>query len=169
MYIYKHIKKFLLESFPIILLYILAFSSFEGIKEIQNIALFSFSLQMIIIYIYVLKFQDYLGYGHIFVAGIINDVVIGTPLGVTSLTYLVLCFFTSYIRNVTLRSKMTTEWFTFIPAIFFSNLIFFVIVYNFSNLSFYYIELLRNSFFTFLFFPIFYFFFKNHQSRFKED
>jgi rod shape-determining protein MreD len=147
----------------------MSFNSFEGIKEVPNFQLLSFNLQMIIIYFYILKYPDYLGIGHIFLAGIINDVVIGTPLGASSLSYLVMCFFTSYIRNVTLRSKMTAEWFTFIPAIFFSNLIFFIIINNFSNLSFYYVELLRNSFFTFLFFPIFYFIFKKHQMRFKED
>ena len=121
MYTFKKIINILLGSFPIILLYILSFNSFEGLKEFENIILFSFNLQMIIIYIYVLKFQEYIGFGHIFLAGLINDVVIGTPLGTSSLTYLMLCFFTSYIRNVTLRSKMTTDWFTFIPAIFFSN------------------------------------------------
>ena len=165
----KYIKNKFLRSLPLILLYFLSFNGFENIKEFPNIILFSFNLHMIIIYFYILKYPDYLGIGHIFLAGIINDVVIGTPLGASSLSYLVMCFFTSYIRNVTLRSKMTAEWFTFIPAIFFSNLIFFIIINNFSNLSFYYVELLRNSFFTFLFFPVFYFLFVNYQKQFKND
>ena len=169
MHTFKNIINILLGSFPIILLYILSFNSFEGLKEFENIILVSFNLQMIIIYIYVLKFQEYIGFGHIFLAGLINDVVIGTPLGTSSLTYLMLCFFTSYIRNVTLRSKMTTDWFTFIPAIFFSNLIYFIIINNFSHLSFYYIELLRSSFFTFLFFPIFYYLFSHYQKQFRND
>lgn len=165
----KYMKEVCLKSLPTLLLYFLSFSSFEGIKSLPNSSLFSFNLQMIIIYFYILKYPDYLGIGHIFLAGLINDVVIGTPLGVSSLSYLIMCFVTSYIRNVTLRSKMTAEWFTFIPAIFFSNSIFFIITNNFSNLSFYYVEILRNSFFTFLFFPIFYYLFKRHQLRFKED
>ncbi len=169
MYTFKYLKEIFLKSFPIILLYFLSFSSFEGLKEFPNFALFSFNFHMIIIYFYILKYPDYLGIGHIFLAGLINDVVIGTPLGASSLSYLIMCFFTTYIRNVTLRAKMTAEWFTFIPAIFFSNLVFFIIINNFSNLSFYYVELLRNSFFTFLFFPFFYFLFKRHQMRFKED
>ena len=168
MYTFRSIKESSLKLLPIILLYFLSFNSFEGAKAVPNFALFSFNLHMIIIYFYVLKHPEYLGIGHIFLAGLINDVVIGTPLGVSSLSYLVMCLVTSYIRNVTLRSKMTAEWFTFIPAIFFSNLTFFIIVNNFSNLSFYYVEVLRNSFFTFLFFPIFYFLFKKHQMRFKE-
>ena len=169
MFNFRFIKDNFLKSLPVILLYFLSFSTLEGIKSLPNFSLFSFNLQMIIIYFYILKYPEYLGIGHIFVAGIINDVVIGSPLGLSSLSYLVMCFITSYIRNVTLRSKMTAEWFTFIPAIFFSNLIFFVIVNNFSDLSFYYVELLRNSFFTFLFFPFFYYLFKQHQLRFKVD
>ena len=169
MYTLKYFKEISLKSLPLIILYFMSFNSFEEIKSVQNFHLFSFNLQMIIIYFYVLKYPDYLGIGHIFLAGLIQDVVIGTPLGASSLSYLVMCFVTSYIRNVTLRPQMAAEWFTFIPAIFFSNLIFFIIINNFSHLSFYYVELLRNSFFTFLFFPIFYFLFKKHQTRFKED
>jgi len=169
MFTFKYIKEVLLKSLPIIFLYYLAFNSFEGIKSLPNFSLFSFNLQMIVIYFYVLKHPGYLGIGHVFLAGIINDVVIGTPLGASSLSYLVMCFVTSYIRNVTLRPKMSAEWFTFIPAIFFSNFVFFIIINNFSKLSFYYIEFLRNSFFTFLFFPIFYYILKQFQSRFKED
>ena len=167
MFQFKLIKEKILSSLPVLALYILAFNSFEGLKEIENFVLFSFSLQMIIIYI--LKFPDYLGLGHIFLAGMINDVVLGTPLGTSSLSYLMLSFFTSYIKNVTIRSRMTTDWFTFVPAIFLSNLIYFVIINNFSNLSFYYVEILRNSFFTFLFFPIFYYLFSSYQRRFKKD
>jgi len=164
-----NIKTKLLRFLPIILLYFLSFNSFEGIKELPNFSLLSFNLQMIIVYFYILKYPENLGTGHIFLAGIINDVVIGTPLGASSLSYLIMCFFTTYVRNVTLRPKMSAEWFTFIPAIFFSNLVFFIIINNFSNLSFYYVELLRNSFFTFLFFPFFYYIFKKFQMILKEE
>jgi len=153
------IKKLLLKFFPIFLLYILAFSTFSELTKIQDISIFAFDAQMILIYFYVLKSPEELGNGHIFLAGIINDIVSGMPLGVSSLSYLTLSFFTTYIRNATLRSRMTAEWFTFVPALFLSNLIYFIIINNFSHLSFYYVELLQNSFFTFLFFPIFYFFF----------
>ena len=169
MYSFKYLREAIARSLPVIILYFVSFSSFESMNNFPNVTLFSFNLHMIIIYFYILKYPDYLGTGHIFLAGLVNDVVVGIPLGTSSLSFLILCFFSSYIRNVTLRSKMTAEWFTFIPAIFFSNLIYFVIINNFSNLSFYYVELLRNSFFTFLFFPIFYYLLKFHQRRFKED
>ena len=168
MFTLKQIKELIFQSFPIVLLYFFSFNSFEGVKGLESLYFLSFNLQMIIIYVYVLKYPDYLGLGHIFLAGIINDVVLGVPLGTSSLSYLMMCFFTTYIRNVTLRPQMTTEWFSFIPAIFFSNLIYFIIVNNFSNLSFYYVELLRNSFFTFLFFPLFYYIFTSYQKQFKD-
>jgi hypothetical protein len=91
------------------------------------------------------------------------------PLGATSLSYLTLSLFTSYIRNATLRPLMTAEWFTFIPALFFSNLVFLLIINNFSNVSFYYIELLQNTFFTFLFFPLFYYVFTYYQKLISKD
>ena len=151
--------QFLVKNIPVLILYTLCFSSFDGIKEFPDLLIFTFNLQMIIIYFYILKFPNFLGNGHIFVAGIINDVVIGIPLGTSSLSYLVLSFFSSYIRNATLRPKMRAEWITFIPALLSANLVYFIIINNFSHLTFYYIELLRSTFFTFLFFPFFYYFF----------
>ena len=161
----NRVKYILSNNIAIVMLYVVSLGAFESLKEIPDVNIFSFNLQMIIIYFYILKFPESLGLGHIFLAGIINDVVIGTPLGTSSLSYLILSFFTNYMKQVTLRSKMTSEWITFIPALFFSNLIFFIIINNFSHLSFYYIELLQNTFFTFLFFPIFYFFFNSIQTK----
>ena len=153
MYYFRAIKEKIFTSLPIIFLYFFSFFHFQT-PEVGKINFFSFNFSMILIYYYVLKFPANLGFGNIFLAGIINDTVIGTPLGTTSLSYLTLSFFTSYIRNATLRSVLSVEWFTFIPALFFSNLVYLVIINNFSNVSFYYIELLQNTFFTFLFFPI---------------
>jgi len=162
MYYFKIIKDKFLISLPIILLYFFSFYHFQ-IPEVGKINFFSFNFQMILIYFYVLKFPENLGYGNIFVAGIINDTVLGISLGTTSLSYLSLSLVTSYVRNATLRSRMTSEWFAFIPALFFSNLVFLIIINNFSNVSFYYLELLQNTFFTFLFFPIFYYIFSQYQ------
>jgi cell shape-determining protein MreD len=161
--------QFLVKNIPVLILYTLCFSSFDGIKEFPDLLIFTFNLQMIIIYFYILKFPNFLGNGHIFVAGIINDVVIGIPLGTSSLSYLVLSFFSSYIRNATLRPKMRAEWITFIPALLSANLVYFIIINNFSHLTFYYIELLRSTFFTFLFFPFFYYFFYYLQTRVLKD
>ena len=165
MKILNNLKFFFINNLIVVIFYTLSFNTFAGIKEFPNLLIFTFNLQMIIVYFYVLKFPSNLGTGHIFLAGIINDVVIGIPLGTSSLSFLVLTFFTTYIRTATLRSKMTTEWITFVPALFLSNLVYFIVINNFSHLSFYYIELLSNTFFTFLFFPIFYFLFNNYEMK----
>ena len=165
MRISNSIKSFFTSHLIVIIFYTLSFSTFETIKSVPNLLIFSFNLQMIIVYFYVLKFPDILGTGHIFLAGIINDVVIGIPLGTSSLSFLTLVFFTSYIRNATLRPRMSSEWVTYIPALFFSNLVYFIIINNFSHFSYYYIELLRSTFFTFLFFPIFYYLFYNYEKK----
>ena len=163
------IKNFFINNLIVIIFYFLSISSFEGIKEFSDLVIFSFNLPMIIIYFFILKFPDRLGLGHIFLGGIFNDVVIGIPLGTSSLSFLVLTFFTTYIRNATLRSKMSSEWIAFIPALFFSQFVYFIIINNFSHLSFYYIELLRSTFFTFLFFPIFYYLFASYEKKIKRN
>ena len=169
MTIISNLKFFLSHHLAVFIFYILSFHTFAGLQDVPNLLTFSFNLQMIIIYFYILKYPDNLGLDHIFLAGIINDVVLGTPLGTSSLSFLVLAFFTSYIRNVTLRPKMSSEWITFVPALFLSNLVYFIVVNNFSHLSFYYIELLRDTFFTFLFFPIFYYLFNSYELKVLKD
>jgi hypothetical protein len=159
---FRIIKTKFFTSLPLILLYFFSFYHFQT-PEVGQIGIFSFNIQMIIIYFYVLKFPEDLGFGNIFLAGLIHDTVIGITLGTTSLSYLALSLFTSYIRNATIRPVMTSEWFTFIPALFFSNLIYLFIINNFSNVSFYYLELLQKTFFTFLFFPIFHYIFTYYQ------
>ena len=168
MYNFTNVKKKLFISLPVILLYFFSFYKFQ-IPEVGKINFFSFNFQMILIYFYVLKFPEDLGFGNIFLAGIINDTVLGTPLGTTSLSYLTLSLFTTYIRNATIRSVMAAEWFTFIPALFFSNLVYLIIINNFSNVSFYYIELLQKTFFTFLFFPIFHYIFSQYEHLISKD
>jgi cell shape-determining protein MreD len=165
---FKRIQKFFFNSLPVVFLYFFSFYHFQT-PEIGKINLFVFNFQMILIYYYVLKFPDDLGFGNIFLAGIINDTVIGTLLGTTSLSYLILSLFTTYIRNATIRPVITAEWFTFIPALFFSNLVYLLVINNFSNVTFYYVELLQNTFFTFLFFPIFHYIFSQYQKLISKD
>jgi cell shape-determining protein MreD len=165
---FNKIRILIFTSLPVIFLYFFSFFHFQ-IPEVGRIGIFSFNFQMILIYYYTLRFPEDLGFGNIFLAGIINDTVIGIPLGTTSLSYLSLSLVTSYIRNVTIRPVLTAEWFAFIPALFFSNMVYLVIINNFSNVSFYYLELLQNTFFTFLFFPIFHYIFSQYQRLIKKD
>ena len=73
---------------PIILLYYLSISELDTYFE-SFFEILSFNIQLIIIYFWALKRPEVLGNGHIFFAGLINDVVMGLPLGISSLSYLV--------------------------------------------------------------------------------
>ena len=153
--------QFIFKSGPILFLYILSFTELE--TEFSNfyISYFSFNLQLIIIYFWVLKSPDNMGAGHIFFAGIINDVVLGLTLGTSPLSFLSAALVATYVRNATLRSKILTDWIAFIPALILSYLITLYLILNYSYISFDYIFLLKNYFFTFLVFPIFYIIFIN--------
>ena len=100
-----------------------------------------------------LRNSNVLGNGHVFFAGIINDVVMGLPLGISSVSYLTVSFVASYVRQVTVNISLFTDWFTFLLAIFFSNLVYLVLIYNFSNLQISFVDVSYNAFFTFLFYP----------------
>ena len=88
-----------------------------------------------------------------FFAGIINDVVMGLPLGISSISYLTVSFVASYIRQVTVNMSLFTDWFTFLLAIFFSNLVYLILILNFSEMQISYVDMSYNAFFTFLFYP----------------
>ena len=169
-FIYKSLIKNLGNLIPLILLYFLSFSEID--THFSNMfEILSFNIQLIIIYYWVLKKSTVLGNGHIFLAGIINDVVMGLPLGVSAISYLVVTFIASYIKNVTVNNTIFTDWFTFFIAVFFSNIVFLIFIYNFTDFSVTYLEIFYNSFFTILFFPFFWVVFNIYQSRimYKQD
>ena len=148
---------------PLILLYYLSVSEIDSHFE-NYFEILSFNIQLIIIYFWVSKRPEILGSGHIFLAGLINDVVMGFPLGVSSLSYLVVSLVATYVKNMTVNTRITTDWFTFFIAIFFSNLIFFILLSNFSEISISLTEISYNTFFTLLFFPFFWFLFTYYNS-----
>ena len=144
---------------PLILLYYLSISEIDTHFE-NYFEILSFNIQLIIIYFWMLKRPELLGSGHIFFAGLINDVVMGVPLGLSSLSYLVISLVATYVKNMTVNTRITTDWFTFFIAIFFSNLIFYMLVVNFSEtIKISMTEISYNTFFTLIFFPFFWFFF----------
>ena len=151
--LYKNFRSSIINSFPLITLYYLSISEID--THFSNMfEILSFNLQIIIIYYWMLKNSNVLGNGHIFFAGIINDVVMGLPLGISSISYLTVSFVASYIRQVTVNMSLFTDWFTFILAIFFSNLVYLVLILNFSDLQLSYVDISYNAFFTFLFYPL---------------
>ena len=148
---------------PIMLLYYLCVSEVDSHFE-RYFEILSFNIQSIIIYFWCLKRPELLGNGHIFFAGLINDVVMGFPLGISSLSYLIISFIAAYVKNMTVNTSITTEWFTFFLAIFFSNLTFSILISNFTEIEIIIIDVSYNTFFTFIFFPFFWFFFNVYNS-----
>ena len=148
---------------PLVLLYYLSISEIDSHFE-NYFEILSFNIQLIIIYFWILKRPELLGNGHIFFTGLINDVVMGIPLGLSSLSYLVVSFVAVYVKNMTVNTRITTDWFTFFIAIFFSNFIFFILMNNFSEIIVSITEISYNTFFTLLFFPFFWFLFTLYNS-----
>ena len=134
---------------PLILLFII---SFNGISVI-DLNFFSLNVHYILIYFWVLRKPQVLGYGFIFLSGVITDVVFGLPLGASALALLVISLVAAYVRVVTVRITLINDWISFIPALLLANFVYFIALY-FSNYSVDYLYLFYNSIFTFIFYPI---------------
>ena len=153
-YTLKQVKFKFFEILPILLLF---FISLNG-SSIINVKFFSANIHYIVVYYWVLRQPQSLGYGFIFLSGIISDVVLGLPLGINALSLLIVAAVAAYVRVVTVRITLVNDWISFVPALLFANLIYFSSLY-FSDYSVDYFYLLKNSVFTFIFYPILWGFF----------
>ena len=149
-FIFKQIKFKFFELLPLLLLF---FISLNG-NSVVNLKFFSINISYILVYFWVLRQPNVLGYGFIFLSGIISDVVFGLPLGVNALSLLVIAAVAAYVRVLTVRITLINDWITFIPALLFANFIYFFSLY-FSNYSIDYLYLFQNSMFTIIFYPVF--------------
>ena len=152
-------------SGPLLLLYYLCISEVDTNLE-KVFEIFTLNFQIILIYFWVIKRPDIMANGHIFLAGLINDVVMGFPLGISSLSYLIIIFFGTYVRNKSVNTTIASDWFTFLMAMIFSNLLFFSLLNNFSDLTFTFTKIGYNMFFTLFMFPIFWLLFNIYQMTF---
>ena len=143
----------LLSLGPIILLYTSVLNEFDF--NYLNLKYFSFNFPYILIFYWSLKGEGRLSYVLVFFAGLINDVVIGLPLGISSITYLFICVFAVYLRNITLRVSLIKDWFFFLFTILVINSIFYSILVVFFNVKIDYYNLLFNVLYTFLFYYFF--------------
>ena len=150
---------------PLILLYYLCISEIDTNLE-KTFEIFTLNFQIILIFFWVIKRPDIMANGHIFLAGLINDVVMGFPLGISSLSYLIIIFVGTYVRNKSVNTTIASDWFTFLLAMIFSNLLFFSLLNNFSELGFSYMKIGYNMFFTLFMFPIFWLLFNIYQITF---
>ena len=108
----NNITRILFEYFPMILLFVSVMNDFDfndvGLKY------FSFNFSYILIFYYTLKRKEALGYVSLFIAGLFNDVIVGLPMGISSLSYILICISTSYFRNITIRPSPIKDWFYFL-------------------------------------------------------
>ena len=139
----------LLNIFPILILFFIALNG----NSVININFFSVNIHYILVYFWVLRQPHSLGYGFIFLSGIISDVVLGLPMGINSLSLLFVAGVAAYVRVVTVRITLINDWISFIPALLVANFIYFFSLY-FSDYSIDYLYLIKNSIFTFIFYPV---------------
>ena len=138
---------------PNILLFISVLNEFD----FNNLGLkyFSFNFSYILIFYYSLKKSESLGYISIFIAGLFNDVVIGTPIGLSSLMYLILCVAASYLRNITLRPNLIKDCIFFLITIMIINSLLSIVLNFIFDFELNYYEQIRNIIWTFLLYFLF--------------
>jgi rod shape-determining protein MreD len=120
----KNVKLLLYKYFPVVLLFIVVLN--ETDFNYLNLKYFSFNFSYILIFYYSVKRSQSLGYIYIFIAGLLNDVMVGTPIGLSSLMYLILCVTASYLRNITLRPSLVKDAIFFLITILIINSLLFI-------------------------------------------
>ena len=145
--------KKILSHVPLILLFVSVLNNYDF--NYLGLKYFSFNFSYILIFYYSLKKSESLGYIYIFIAGLFNDAVIGTPLGLSSLMYLILCVAASYLRNITLRPSLTKDCIFFLITILIINSLLFLALNFIFNYELYYFDQVINITFTFLLYFLF--------------
>ena len=130
-----------------------------------DIEYFSFNFVYILIFYWTLKNPLHLSYGTIFLAGIVNDVVIGTPMGLSSFCYLLICTITAYIRNITLSPNFINDWVALLFTLLLVNSIEVICLDLIFSINVNYTKYFVNTGFTFLFYPIFLIIFNKLETR----
>ena len=153
----------LLRNVPLLLLFISVLNEFDF--NYLEITFFSFNFPYILIFYWSLKKTESLGYGLIFIAGLINDVVVGFPIGISSLTYLLICGFAAYLRNITLRPNLFKDWMFFLLTILVVNSFTYSLLTLFFSFEINYTSLLVNLIFTFLLYFVFAYIFQFYQQK----
>ena len=100
---------------PIIVLFVSVLNEFD--LNYLKLKYFSFNFPFILIFFFTLKDFKNFDYLLVFLAGLINDTVVGLPLGISSLSYILICTATSYLRNITIRPNPIKDWFYFLFVI----------------------------------------------------
>jgi len=138
---------------PVLVLFISVLNEFD--LNYLNLNYFSFNFPFILIFFFTIKEFKHFDYLYVFVAGLINDTVVGLPLGISSLSYMLICIATSYFRNITIRPNPVKDWFYFLFIISLVNSINYIILTLFFTYDLILWSYIINTFFTFLFYLVF--------------
>ena len=149
----NNITQNILRYIPITLLFISVLNEFD----FNNLELiyFSFNFSYILIFYYSLKKSESLGYIYIFIAGLFNDVIVGTPIGISSLMYLIICGAATYLRNITLRPSLIKDSIFFLITILIINSLLFMYLNFIFNYELNYFEQVINIAYTYLLYFLF--------------
>ena len=145
---------------PILALFISVFNEFD--LNYLNIDYFSFNFPFILIFYFALKAYQKFDYFLVFLAGLFNDAVVGLPLGISSLSYILICIFATYLRNITISPNLIKDWFYFLFIISLINSINYSVLFLFFSYELDITLFIVNNFFTFVFYIVFSTFFKRY-------
>ncbi len=145
---------------PILALFISVFNEFD--LNYLNIDYFSFNFPFILIFYFALKEYQRFDYFLVFLAGLVNDTVVGLPLGLSSLSYILICIFATYLRNITISPNLIKDWFYFLFIISLINSINYSVLFLFFSYELDITLFIVNNFFTFVFYIVFSVFFKRY-------
>ena len=148
----NYIRK-ILSQVPLILLFVSVLNNFDF--NYLGLKYFSFNFSYVLIFYYSLKKSEGLGYIYIFIAGLFNDVVVGTPIGLSSLMYLILCGAAAYLRNITLRPSLVKDCIFFLITILIINSLLFITLNYIFGYELSYVDQIINITFTFLLYSLF--------------
>ena len=142
---------------PVLLLYLSVLNEFD--LNYMDIEYFSFNFPLLLIFYFALKEYGKFDFLLVFIAGLINDTVIGLPLGISSFSYILICIFAAYLRNITIRPNVVKDWFYFLFVISLINSINYSVLFFFFSAELDIMFYVINNFFTFLLYmPITYLF-----------
>jgi rod shape-determining protein MreD len=150
-------KNFLHKYTPVFLLFTSILNEIDFNLEFKY---FSFNFAYILIFYYSLKREGGIGYILIFIAGLFNDVVNGLPMGISSLSYLLLCAAAAYLRNITLRPNLIKDWIFFLITVLVLNFITYTYLILFLNYEINYLNQMTSIIGTFLMYLVFSYIFR---------
>ena len=145
---------------PILFLFVSVLNEFD--LNYLTIEYFSFNFPFVLIFYFTLKEYNRFDYLLVFVAGLVNDTVIGTPLGLSSFSYILVCIFSAYLRNITIRPNLMKDWFYFLFVITLINSMNYLILFFFFSYELDIMFYVINNLFTFLLYIPISFIFDNY-------